>query len=234
MEAKKNKHVNLENKKVLFLEVGLALSLAFVILAFQWSSEPRITSLIGEVDLWTEDVQDTPVTIPTPPPPVEVLPPVISDILSITDNNDSTVFLAFSPEDRPNSPVTFNFSTITPTKKTEKEKLVEEDFDITVVTDPATIMGTDYTSFPIWVQQNVVYPQAAIDNGIEETIYLNFRIRKDGVVDNVNVLRGKSSILVEEAIRVILSSSAKWQPARQNGKPVNVVFTMPVKFQLKQ
>lgn len=44
-------------------------------------------------------------------------------------------------------------------------------------------------------------------------------------------MRSVSEELDAEAIRVV-SSMPKWQPGTQNGKPVNVKFTLPVTFKL--
>jgi hypothetical protein len=51
-------------------------------------------------------------------------------------------------------------------------------------------------------------------------------------VRDVTIKRGISGGCNEEAVRVV-SSMPKWKPGRQNGKAVNVAFTLPIKIHLE-
>jgi periplasmic protein TonB len=82
-----------------------------------------------------------------------------------------------------------------------------------------------------FLSEHVKYPAVARENGIEETIYIGFVVGNDGTIRNVNVKRGKNSSLNEEAVRVV-SMMPKWKAGRQNGKAVNVAYTLPIKFHL--
>lgn len=59
-------------------------------------------------------------------------------------------------------------------------------------------------------------------------MYLNFIVEKDGTVSNVEVIRGSDPILEKEAIRVI-ESLPKLTPAKTGGRPVRMIYTVPVR-----
>jgi len=85
-----------------------------------------------------------------------------------------------------------------------------------------------------YMQKSVNYPSLEKENGISGTVYVYFVINKEGNVEDTKVVRGVKggSGLDKEALRVI-SNMPKWSVARQNGRPVKVQFTYPVKFVLK-
>ncbi len=82
-----------------------------------------------------------------------------------------------------------------------------------------------------FLNDNIKYPAVARENGIEGTVYVGFVIGKNGVIRDVIVKRGISGGCNEEAVRVV-SMMPNWRPGRQNGKEVNVAFTLPIKFTL--
>lgn len=84
-----------------------------------------------------------------------------------------------------------------------------------------------------FISKNIIYPQLAIDNNYQGTVYVQFIILTDGSVDysSVKILRGQYEILNKEAIRVV-KLMPKWKPGTQNGKPVRVLFNLPIKFRL--
>ena len=86
MEIKKSAKANLENKRLLFMEIGLILALVAVYIAFDWSTEEQqVTELedttqIIEVEEILPTHQDTP-----PPPPSAPKMPVLSDQIDIVE-----------------------------------------------------------------------------------------------------------------------------------------------------
>lgn len=84
-----------------------------------------------------------------------------------------------------------------------------------------------------YISNNLRYPPIAAENGIEGRVTIRFVIDKNGKVGNVEVLRGFDTACDREAVRVI-SSMPNWQPGRQNGRAVNVYFTIPVVFKLQK
>ncbi len=81
------------------------------------------------------------------------------------------------------------------------------------------------------ISQNLKYPQGAIDTQTEGRVVLRFVIDKQGKVSNIEVLRSVTPELDQAAIDVVRTLPA-WQPGRQDGKPVNVSYTLPIAFHL--
>lgn len=82
-----------------------------------------------------------------------------------------------------------------------------------------------------FLQKNIKYPPLARENGITGRVYLTFIIGLDGSIRDVKVVRGIGAGCDEEAIRVI-KNMPRWEAGKQNGKPVNVQFNMPINFTL--
>ena len=91
--------------------------------------------------------------------------------------------------------------------------------------------GEAGTSFSKWVNENLKYPQAAKDAGVQGRVTLQFIVYPDGKVRDAKVLRGAHPDLDAEALRVV-SASPDWTPGYVNGEPVKVTYTFPVIFQL--
>ena len=82
-----------------------------------------------------------------------------------------------------------------------------------------------------FINENLRYPVAAIENGIQGRVVVQFVVKKDGSVGDVKVIRGIDPTLDQEAIRVC-KTLPKFIPGIQNGIPVDVWFTIPVIFKL--
>lgn len=80
---------------------------------------------------------------------------------------------------------------------------------------------------------NIKYPSIAAENGVEGTVVVRFTVMSDGSISNVNVLSGPDSSLNNEAVRVV-KTMPRWIPGKQNGRAVNVNYTVPVRFVLKR
>ncbi len=84
-----------------------------------------------------------------------------------------------------------------------------------------------------FIGNNVVYPQEAIDAGVEGRVFVEFYIERDGTVCDAKVLRGIGYGCDEEALRVI-GLMPKWSPGKQRGKAVRVRYTLPINFKLSK
>ncbi len=82
-----------------------------------------------------------------------------------------------------------------------------------------------------YLAQNVVYPVVAQENGISGTVFITFVVGIDGTISQVKVARGFDKYCDEEAVRVV-KEMPHWKPGRQNGKPVYVQYTVPIRFEL--
>lgn len=84
-----------------------------------------------------------------------------------------------------------------------------------------------------FLQKNIRYPQSALDKHLTGKCYLKFVVNKNGQISNVTVARGVPNCpeCDKEAIRVV-KMMPKWSPGKNNGKPVNSYFHLPIAFQL--
>ena len=76
------------------------------------------------------------------------------------------------------------------------------------------------------------YPEVARSNGIQGRVVVQFVVNEDGAVTDALVMRGIGGGCDEEALRVV-NAMPHWKPGRQNGKPVKVLFTLPLRFELR-
>jgi periplasmic protein TonB len=78
----------------------------------------------------------------------------------------------------------------------------------------------------------IKYPFEAREINLQGIVYLSFVVENDGSITNITVLKAIGSGCEEEALRVI-RSMPNWIPGKQNGLPVRVKLTLPIKFTLQ-
>jgi len=100
----------------------------------------------------------------------------------------------------------------------------------TIVEDMPTFPGGDKARNR-FLAENIIYPEKATRYGIQGTVYISFIVNREGSVTDVKLLRGIGSGCDEEAVRVV-KLLPKWNPGKQGGKTVNVLFNMPIYFKL--
>ncbi len=231
MEIKKSPKANLENKKFMFMEIGLIAALLIVLGAFEWSTTETSVSILEEEVAVVIEEEQVPITQEEQLPPPEVpKEPVMSDVIDIVDDDIKVEdnFL-ISTEDDKSLGVEIKDYVV---EQQEEEVVEEEEIPFAVVEQKPTFQGKDPNHFTKWVFSKIVYPEIAKENGVQGRVTLQFTIDTDGSIKNVKVLRGVDSSLDKEAVRVV-SSSPKWQPGMQRNKPVKVKYTFPVVFQLR-
>ncbi len=82
-----------------------------------------------------------------------------------------------------------------------------------------------------FMSTHVEYPVIALENSIQGIVYVEFTINRSGKVMDVDVVRSKHPALDSEAVRVV-KRLPPFIPGRQDGKPVNVRYRLPVNFRL--
>jgi len=229
MELKKTPKADLENKKSVFFEIGLVITLLIVLAAFEWTStdtvnvdQIKVQEVKVEEEMMDITRQDE-VKAPEPPKVVTVTDviKIVDDNVNIKDNSD--IFESDFKEDAAVKIVEFN----------EEEAEVEEYVPFVVVEEMPNFGEGGIDQFRNeYIAKNLKYPDVAAENGIQGRVYINFVVEPDGRVTNVKVVRGVDPSLDKEAVRVV-SSSPKWKPGKQRGKPVRVQFTIPIIFVLQ-
>ena len=229
MEKKKSERADLQNKKVLFMEIGCIIALALVYFGFEYTSEEVRTVVLDDNSVITEIEDLIPITFETPPPPPAAPKiPVLSDQIDIVDDDieiDDNMFLKL--EDDPGSGVE-----IMDYIEVIDEVVEEEEIPFMLVEEKPTFQKGDANQFSKWVNQRLVYPEIAKENGVQGRVTLQFTLDKDGSLTKVKVVRGVDPSLDKEAVRVV-SMSPKWEPGRQRDRAVPVTYTFPVIFKLR-
>jgi protein TonB len=82
-----------------------------------------------------------------------------------------------------------------------------------------------------YINEHLIYPPDAMENGIEGRVFVRFTVLKTGETADFKILRGLSPSLDREVIR-ILKGMEKWTPGVLKNEPVDVYFTIPVKLSL--
>ena len=82
-----------------------------------------------------------------------------------------------------------------------------------------------------FIAQNVRYPEAALNNGIQGRVIVALVVNKDGSIVDAQILCSVDPYLDKEALRVV-NSMPNWKPGKQRGKTVRVRYTIPISFKL--
>ena len=226
MEIKKNHKVDVQNKRVLLLEIGLALALLAVIGAFLYTPREyeieQIEQVVAVVEEEITEITRQDQKPPEPPKRTEIT--VITDILNIVTNDEkietSVDFAEFAEDVEIIQQVAV------------EEEVIEDDQPFVKVEQMPSFQGGDLMTFRNWVMQKVKYPQIAQENNITGRVLLMFVIERDGSLTNIQVLQTPDSSLSDEAIRV-LKSSPKWTPGKQRNQAVRVKYTLPIDFRIQ-
>ena len=226
MQLKKSPQASLEDKKLVYVLMGLILVLSICYVAFEWTEKEVTKYEVSDNDFFFEeeiDIQQTTQETPPPPPPpavqeVEVLNVVEDDVeveeIEINTEDDKDVEIVIAP----------------PVEAPVEEE--EEEVIFMVVESMPEFPGGQQALFK-YLAENVKYPVIAQENGIQGRVICQFVVNKDGsIVDVVAVRSSGEASLDKEAIRVI-KSMPKWKPGKQRGKPVRVKYTVPVNFRLQ-
>ena len=230
MEIKKSPKASLENKRLLFTEIGLVVALGIVYGAFEYSTKEKAVALLEDTTQ-VDDVEEIiAIQQETPPPPPEAPNiPILSDQIDIVDDDikvDDDLFMNLEDDNTGVEIMDYKEEQVV------EEEIEEEAIPFQLVEEKPSFNGGDANEFSKWVNSKLVYPEIAKENGVQGRVTLQFTVEADGRVTNVKVLRGVDESLDKEAVRVV-SSSPKWKPGKQRDRAVKVTYTFPVIFQLR-
>ncbi|RYD83669.1 MAG: energy transducer TonB [Sphingobacteriales bacterium] len=88
------------------------------------------------------------------------------------------------------------------------------------------------SAYERYLQSNMQYPEMAVSNGIQGTIYVMVKIDENGKIMGAEILKGIGGGCDQEAMRVI-KNMPSWKPGQMNGKPVAVKCVLKVKMLLQ-
>jgi protein TonB len=228
MERKKTNRANLENKKVIFLQVGLIAALSLCLLAFEWRTYDRLVFEKPASD-WSAVDELLPINTeqrkPLPPPPV-ARPVYTINIVDKPDAlpDDFTIFDASITEDWQN-PV------VIPLPEEVSNPAEDSVYNRHTLETQPEFPGGEVALYE-FLYRNIKYPKMAVEAGIQGTVFVGFVIEKDGSISNTWIERSPNGLLSDESERVV-AAMPPWSPGKQSGVPVRVRFILPVKYKLQ-
>lgn len=226
MQIKKSPKADLNNKKGLFLEIGMIFALLLTVAAFAYTQKERNVEIIEtSMEVVEEEITDITTQDQKPPePPKKVEMQVLSDVLNVV-TNDTKIETEFDFSE-------FSEDVEIVQQIEVVEEAAEDDAPFIIAEEMPKFQGGDLMKFRSWVQGKLKYPQIAQENGISGKVTLTFVIERDGSLTNIQVMQSPDRSLADEAVRV-LQSSPKWTPGKQRNSPVRVRYTLPVEFRIQ-
>ena len=228
MEAKKTPRADLENRRGLFLEIGLAVILAAALVAFNIKSYDKevkeVSTRTADVEIDADIIQTSEDT-PPPPPPEE--PEVVATELNVVENDAEDIHEVGIINAEAKADEALEFTRVEVKEEVEE---VEEEVFLVVEEDPEFPGGLDALSK--FIADNIKYPQLAKENNITGKVFVSFVVEKDGRVGQVKILRDIGGGCGNEAVRVV-KMMPRWKPGKQRGKAVRTQFNLPVNFDLQ-
>ena len=215
MIPKKDPKISLENKKGMFFQIGLAVTLIVVLISFEWKSYDKSNYNLGDLNLDDMEEEIIPITRqevkppPPPPPPPEIIE-IVEDEVEI--ENEVEIEETDTDED-------------------EIVEIEEDDEEFFMVVENMPEFPGGDLGLMKFIQKNVRSPAIAKEYNITGKVYVSFIVDKQGSVTNVKIVRGVDKNLDAEALRVV-SLLPKYKPGKQRGKAVRVMFTIPINFTL--
>lgn len=82
-----------------------------------------------------------------------------------------------------------------------------------------------------YISSNLKYPRKARKKGIEGRVFVQFVVGADGAVRDEKIVKEIGGNCGDEVLKLV-RSFPKWIPGKLNGKPVSVLYTIPVNFAL--
>ena len=83
-----------------------------------------------------------------------------------------------------------------------------------------------------FIYSSLRYPSLARENDVQGMAIVQFVVNKEGVVEDVSIVRGICDQIRDEVLRVV-NKMPNWVPGEQDGEKVRVLYTLPVRFKLE-
>ncbi len=240
MEPKKNPKSDVSRKSMLFFQLGMVVMLFLAWQVIEWKSYDKSDNDFGKLDVGEDLEEEIPITqqlTPPPPPPPPPPAPEVIEVMEDEAEEEETI--------------------IESTEAKQDEKIVE------VKEIKEEVVEEEIADVPFAVIENVpIYPgcenesgneakkkcmsskisefinkkfnsDLASDLGLEgrQRIAVQFKIDKNGKVVDVRA-RAPHPRLEKEAVDVV-QSLPNMTPGKQRGKPVGVLYSLPIVFDIQ-
>lgn len=245
----------LNKNRSIYLKLGFIIALTSVIYAFNWTSFPKPENVV-EFEL--PDVEDIPV-IRTATPKQKTLPP--PPVISITEKiiPDEPDFTEDPIPEKVPLEVTVETKEMVETPPMPVvEDVIKKPIPVPVPPEPEpedeiVVSAEEMPRFPgceevgrtkkekldcsinkllNYLGNQIKYPSIARENGVTGVVVLSFVVSKKGKIKDITVVKDIGAGCGQESIRVV-KKMPDWIPGKQRGRPVNVKYHLPVRFNLE-
>lgn len=232
------------DKTIIFTILGIIVAIGMSYGAYmfvkslpQEEEEIAYDEFQAEFEMPTEEEEEIPEEIPDEIPPVELETQLDFREFVVTDDEvETTINVQEAVEDtragtqnvvNDNESFTEPVITQQPVAAPVKEEIA------TFVEEDAEFPG-GYKEMMKFFNQNMKYPEIAVQAGIEGKASLRFVVDKEGSISDIRVVKGVPNCpeCDKEAVRVV-RAMPKWKPGKVGGKAVKSYFNMPVTFKLQ-
>lgn len=220
MELKKSKEADVERLRWPIGLIGSLFVGSLVLASFSYTSavpsdEIKDKGQRSQNIEFQQEVKKEEQKQEAPEPTVQQTPPPEEEIETIEDTEIIPV---------PDVPVP-------PPLPVDDEEVEEVEVPIVEFPDVEATFPGGVADMKRWIAENMVYPQMAIENEQEGTVYVSFVVELDGSISNVDISRKIDEDLDREAKRVV-RQMPKWKAGEAGGKKVRTKCVIPIKFQL--
>jgi len=223
MSKRKTPKSNLENKRIIFLEIGFIIALAAAFAAFEYKSYDQILYLDHYIGIHEAEEEIAPILLKKK----QVIPKKPKSFFAlneVTDDTEIDTEIDIDIFDDAESEL----------EKWEPVENEEAPIDEVIPSHAASIQpefpGGERARLK-FIGENFNIPRIDVENGISGTIWLSFVVNKEGYIENAVILRGISNASDAEALRVV-NMMPRWKPGQQSIRKVAVQFNMSIKVRL--
>lgn len=252
---KRSSKLKWDRHRPYYLKIGLICALAFVLMAFNYTSdvvEYDDEYIVDDGPIFIEPTP--PITthekkkLPPPPPETEILtdeleefdePDYIEeDPVEETESKEEVdlvdePYLPTPPKKSPPVPI---LAPIDDEPEEEEPVLFADRMpvygDCSDAVDEESRRACSQKAMLAFIYKHLDYPSIARSNRIEGMVVVSFIIRKDGAVDKVEIVKDIGGGCGREVVDVIKKLES-FSPGRQGGRLVDVIYRVPVRFKLK-
>jgi protein TonB len=243
-----------DKNRPIYLKIGFIVAIGFVLMAFNYTSYPT-EEIYDTTIIWEDDTLEIiPPRTPNepkklPPPPT----PKIETVIEIEPKDEPTFVETKSEEifDVPTSETSTeidefatpvdNIPIIAPIIKEEPpidegpvlmadrmpvygECNLDDDEAIRRACTNQSVMST--------INSAVKYPSIARENDVQGTVVVSFVVAKDGSIQKIEIMRDIGAGCGDAVLKA-MKKLGKFYPGKHNGRPVSVIYRLPVKFALQ-
>ncbi len=230
MEIKKSEKANLEDKRLLFREIGFVVVLLIVLVAFEVGVSESSNSVQRETIGSEDDMEMVEVTREPEQPEVEQPkpelpePPASDQVVETEDANEDQSDQMQANNDDQNANIQDQ-----PDFGNDDEEVNEGTPHVRVEKMPSFPGGMG--ALIKFIGEKLEYPQEAADMGAEGTVVVKFVVNKQGKAVHPEILKSVNPLLDKAALDVVAKLPA-FEPGEQAGEKVPVYFNLPVQFKL--